>query len=173
MAAHRGKAADRLMWTVETMAVRQDDHVLEIGCGHGVAVSLVCERLTTGTILAIDRSPKMIDAAARRNAAYPNASFQVAEFHEAELDGQRFDKILAIHLPVLLRGEPDRELAIIRKVLAPGGELFVSYQPLDPTHVESTVDKLTRELGRHGMRAEAIRGELPSGRIMCVKGTPA
>ena len=166
-------AADRLIWTVDLMAVRPNDRVLEIGCGHGVALTLVCEQLTTGSMLAIDRSAKMIEAASTRNAKFPNASFQVAEFHEAELDGQRFDKILAIHLPVLLRGDPARELAIIRDHLAPGGELFVSYQPLDPAHVESTVDKLARELAQHGMLAEAIRHELPSGRVVCVRGTPA
>lgn len=173
MAGHLTKAADRLVWTVETMAVRPADRVLEIGCGHGVAVTLICQRLTTGSIVAIDRSPKMIDAASRRNAAYPNASFVTAELHEADLTGRRFDKILAIHLPVLLRGEPTRELAIIRDALTPGGQLFVSYQPLDPAHIESTVDKLTKEFAQHGMVAEAIRHELPSGRIVCVRGTVA
>lgn len=164
------KVSDRLVWTVETMSVRPNDRVLEIGCGHGVAVTLVCEKLTTGSILAIDRSAKMTEMAARRNAPFPNASFQTANLHEADLNGERFDKVLAIHLPVLLRGDPDRELAIIRDHLAPGGQLFVSYQPLDPSQVESTVDKLTLELGQHGMAAKAIRHELPSGSIVCVIG---
>jgi cyclopropane fatty-acyl-phospholipid synthase-like methyltransferase len=50
------KAAERLVWAVEMLAVQPDDHLLGIGCGHGVAVSLVCEQLDTGTITAIDRS---------------------------------------------------------------------------------------------------------------------
>ena len=62
-----GKASERFVWAVDTLEVRPADRLLEVGCGHGVAVSLVCERLTTGTITAIDRSPKMIEMATRRN----------------------------------------------------------------------------------------------------------
>jgi hypothetical protein len=129
----RPKAADRLVWTVETMDVQPADRLLEIGCGHGVA------------------------------------SLRTASLHETDLDGQVFDKVYAIHVPVFLRGDPTRELKIIREHLAPGGQLFLSYQPLDSSHIESTVNRLTEALARHGMRAEAIEHDLPSGRIVCVK----
>jgi protein-L-isoaspartate O-methyltransferase len=52
---------------VDTLALDPADRVLEVGCGHRVAVSLVCERLTSGRITAIDRSEKMIEMATRRN----------------------------------------------------------------------------------------------------------
>src|SRR5215207_6353625 len=61
------KPSERFVWAVDTLALDPADRVLEVGCGHGMAVSLVCERLTGGRITAIDRSKKMIEMAARRN----------------------------------------------------------------------------------------------------------
>ena len=49
------------MAAVSALALTGTESVLEIGCGHGVAVRLVLERLTSGHITALDRSQKMID----------------------------------------------------------------------------------------------------------------
>lgn len=63
------KVPDRLAWAAETIAPGPADRILEIGCGHGVLLSLLAGRLTSGTITAIDRSDKMVAAATARNAA--------------------------------------------------------------------------------------------------------
>src|SRR3954449_12943420 len=76
-----GKASERFLWAVDTLEVRPTDRLLEVGCGHGIAVSLVCERLTTGTITAIDRSPKMIAMATRRNREHVDAGRAVDAEH--------------------------------------------------------------------------------------------
>ena len=77
--------------------------------------------------------------------------------------------VIAVHLPVLLRGEPIKELEIIREHLAPSGHLFVVWQPFDSANIESIVDRLTKLVAQHGMAAETIQEKLPSGHMVCVK----
>jgi len=111
---------------VEQLDIRPDDRVLEIGCGHGVAATLVCERLEGGHLTAVDRSPKMIQAATRRNAAYiqaGRAEFLVAALEDLDLGNRRFDRIFAVRVGLFDR-EPRRARGIVETWLAPGGAIF-------------------------------------------------
>jgi trans-aconitate methyltransferase len=131
-AVNRPKAAERLVWAVDVLAVEPTDRLLEIGCGPGVAVSLVCEKLSGGSIAAIDRSAKMIEAARKRNAdhvASGVASFRIASLEVADLGEARFDKIFAINVGVFWRQRPVRELTILKDHLAPEGRLFLFHEP--------------------------------------------
>ena len=117
---------ERLRAVVEQLDIRPDDRVLEIGCGHGVAATLVCERLEGGHLTAIDRSPKMIQAAMRRNAAYieaGRAEFLVATLEDLDLGNRRFDRIFAVRVGLFDR-DPRRARGIVERWLAPGGAIF-------------------------------------------------
>jgi ubiquinone/menaquinone biosynthesis C-methylase UbiE len=125
----RTQPNDRLRSIVDRLDIRPDDRVLEIGCGHGVAATLVCERLEGGRLTAIDRSPKMIEAAARRNAVYVEAGkaeFLVTDLEDLDLGDRRFDKVFAVRVGIFHR-QPERARGLVERWLAPGGTVSALY----------------------------------------------
>ena len=126
-----GLVSERLRVIVEQLDIGPDDRVLEIGCGHGVAATLVCERLEGGHLTAVDRSAKMIQAATRRNAAHVEAGraeFLVADLEDLDLGERRFDKIFAVRVGLFHR-DPERARGFVERWLAPGGAVFVFFDP--------------------------------------------
>jgi SAM-dependent methyltransferase len=138
---------DRIVWAVETLDLRPSDRVLEIGCGHGLAVPLLCERLGRGTLTAIDRSSKMITAASKRNRALVAAGkveFAVVALAEADFGRRRFSKIFGINVN-LFWIDPAAELPIVRRLLRQGGALYLFYQP-PSAQLKPLAAKLVRNL---------------------------
>jgi ubiquinone/menaquinone biosynthesis C-methylase UbiE len=117
--------SERLRSIVASLGIQPNDRVLEIGCGHGVAATLVCERLDGGSLTAVDRSAKMIEAASRRNAehvAAGRAEFLVAALEDLDLGERRFDKVFAVRVGLFHR-DPERARSLVEPWLAPGGQV--------------------------------------------------
>ena len=124
--------SERLRAIVDGLGIGSGDRVLEIGCGHGVAASYVCERLGDGgCLVAVDRSAKMVAAAAGRNASHVasgRAEFLVGELEALDLGERRFDLVFAIRVGLFHR-EPDRARALAERWLAPGGRVASFFDP--------------------------------------------
>ncbi len=118
--------SERLRRVVDELALRPQDRVLEIGCGHGVAATLVLDRLDGGRLTAVDRSATMVAAAARRNAAAVaagTAEFLVMALEALDLGDRRFDVVFAVRVGLFHR-EPERARALVAPHLAPGGRVL-------------------------------------------------
>jgi len=113
--------SERLRQVVDALQLAPGERVLEIGCGHGVAATMV---LACGNpYMGVDRSPKMIEAARRRN---PGAEFVVAELESLDLGRRRFDVVFAVRVGLFHR-EPERAHALAARWLAPGGRIHAAF----------------------------------------------
>ncbi len=121
--------SQRLVAVVDGLGVEPHHRVLEIGCGHGVAATLVCERLESGRYTGVDRSPAMVDAARRRNRRYVDtgtAEFLVADLEDLPLHSRRFDLVFAVRVGLFHR-EPERARALVAPWLAQDGRVLAFY----------------------------------------------
>jgi trans-aconitate methyltransferase len=168
-------AAARLRWAVETLDPAPSERLLEIGCGAGVAISLICERLSGGTIVGLDRSSAMIAQAVRRNHAHVDAgraAFHAVALADAELGSERFDKIFAVNVR-LFRADATREAGVLRRALAPRGALYLFQQHPSAERTLAVMDELTAALERAGfaVRKVTTRGAGAST-MACIVGEP-
>ena len=161
---------------METMAIAPGDHVLEIGCGRGVAASLVCQRLSEGRIVAIDRSLAMVKAAEQRNidsVAAGRAVFLATPLDAAQLDGERFDKVFAVNVNLFWVRSAARELELLRRVLKPGGTMHLFYEPPRADRARAVADNVVAFLTAQGFTTTTLSTTTrPAREVVCVVARP-
>jgi cyclopropane fatty-acyl-phospholipid synthase-like methyltransferase len=172
-----GAVPERLRWAVDMLDVRPGDRLLEIGCGRGVAVGLVCERLVDGHISAIDRSSTAIAAARERNGeciAAGKADLRVLALEDAAaLDGERFDKIFAVNVNLFWTRSPGHELDLVRRLLAPDGALFLCYEPPTAARATDLTERLATVLADHGFTTATLTATTARSALLCLAARPA
>ena len=164
----------RLQWAVDALGAKPGERILEIGCGRGVAIELLCERLDSGSVVGIDRSPAAIAAAEARNEAHVRSGrARLLNTPRAEADfDERFDRVFAVNVNAFWLG-PAKELAVIRRALAPGGRLYLFYEPPSPAQLERAAEACGAFLREHGFTAEQVlRAELPPNLGLCIVAAP-
>ena len=140
------RASERLAWAADVVDPAPGERILEVGCGHGVLVSLLADRLTTGVVVGVDRSAAMIAAAARRNQEAMEAGrvrLRAVALADADL-AEVFDVVVSFDVRAFWT-PPAPEWDVVRQVLAPEGRALVAYRlPDEAAHplIESTVRTL-------------------------------
>jgi SAM-dependent methyltransferase len=153
-ASRRGPAVpERVRWAVDVLDPQPGDRVLEVGCGPGVAAALVCERIGSGELTAVDRSPVAVRRTLERNAGHVAAGrLRVVESALADLDvaAHSVDKAFALNVNVFWTSAAERELAVLRRALRPGGRLYVLYGAAGPTAADRVTGTIGAALAGHG-----------------------
>ena len=142
---------ERIRWAIDALEAQPEADLLELGCGGGVAVSLVCERLAGGTITAIDRSTVQIERAERRNAAHVaagKARFLVADLESAAFPDGSFDTIFAINVNHFWTQPESPAPGALARMLRPRGLLSLFYEPPSSERAASIETILVKSLAR-------------------------
>jgi SAM-dependent methyltransferase len=144
---------DRVRWALEVIDPGPADNLLEIGCGSGVAASLVCARLRTGRMLAVDRSAVAVERTAGRNAEHVAAgrlAVRRSDLHTLDVPVAGFDTAYAIDVNVFWTRQPGPELTVLARALRPGGRLFLLYGSGGPTPADRVTAAVATALRQEG-----------------------
>jgi cyclopropane fatty-acyl-phospholipid synthase-like methyltransferase len=167
---------ERICWTIDLLAVRPTDHLLEIGCGPGRAVSLICERLTRGTITAIDRSAIQVSRARGRNReclAAGRARIECVALADVDVGRRRFDKIFAVNVNAFWTA-PAPAIAAVRPLLRRGGAVYLVYEPPTAARLRDVREWMPRLLREHGFHVDDVRVQaFRASHGFCIIGRPA
>jgi SAM-dependent methyltransferase len=143
----------RIGWAVARIAAQGPDSLLEVGCGPGVAVALIAPRLTSGRILALDRSESAITAARERNRkweALGRARFLHSPLRDLADKEGRFDKIFAINVNLFWL-DAKAELPLIKRRLKDKGRLYLFYEPPHAQRRQEIAGKIATRLSGSGL----------------------
>jgi cyclopropane fatty-acyl-phospholipid synthase-like methyltransferase len=163
--------ASRARWAVDLLDVRPDQHLLEIGCGNGTAISQVCERLTTGSILAIDRSASAVARATHRNAQYIAgglARIEAVDLADLLVPARRFDTVFAVNVNLLGTAGETGLAQLIRRALRPSGRFVLCYEQPSPARLAERAARVSDNLRAAGL---ATTVDWPGAHRTCVTAT--
>jgi SAM-dependent methyltransferase len=166
----------RVAWAVSQLSVDPADYLLEIGCGPGHAVRLICPLLTSGTITAIDRSSLQVSRARRGNARCIQAGRarieQLALADAAAGLARGFDTVFAINVNAFWT-EPAASLPALRRLTGTRGRAYLFYEPPSAAGARGLESRLVKLFPAEGVDvADVRRAALGVTRGLCLVLAP-
>jgi SAM-dependent methyltransferase len=149
---------ERIRVAVDSLDLRPDARVLEIGCGTGVAAELLCRRVPDGHVTALDRSGAAAAHAEKRLARWIDAG--IADVVERDLtrfhgDGRPYDVVLAINVNVFWAGPAAEAVARVSDLLADDGAAHLWFEPPPGGDATAAGEGARSALVAGGLDAEA------------------
>ena len=154
----------RIKWAVDLMDPQPSDSVLEIGCGPGAGAELICERLETGKLFAIDRSESGVDRTKRRCAKYVEAgrlTVRQIDLATLRVPVKRLNKVFAFNVNLFWVRKCDDEVALLHERVLPGGAVYLFYEANRPELVPNIVTKASKALTDGGFRVSLVEQKAP------------
>jgi ubiquinone/menaquinone biosynthesis C-methylase UbiE len=155
----------RIRWAVDFMDVQPNDHVLEIGCGAGAGAELICQRLESGKLFAIDRSESGVDRTKRRCKRYVDAgrlTVRQIDLATLRVPVKRLHKVYAFNVNLFWVRECRDEVALLHERVLPGGVVHLFYDTGRPEQVPLIKEKASAALAAGGFRVTVTENAAPA-----------
>lgn len=136
----------RSEWAVDLLDLSDEDQVLEVGFGNGVALELIARQIPLGSLVGIDHSSLMVKRASARLNQYKEElplALITAAIEDAPKLEQKFSRVLTIN-SMMYWPEKEKCLQKIKNMMLPDSKILLVYQP---TEANST-EEATRRTGR-------------------------
>ncbi len=175
--AHRASNRDRNRWTVDLLDIQPTDHVLELGCGPGLALQWCLDRAKDGRVVGLDHSETMLAQARARNRQAvrdQRLDLRLGSLNELAASSEHFDKIYSVNVVQFL-DDLGAAFSVFHAKLRPGGLVATTYMPRGQNPDRAKAWKLAEEVTRHMEQAGFVRirtEELPLQPVpaVCVLG---
>jgi ubiquinone/menaquinone biosynthesis C-methylase UbiE len=132
----------RVRWAVDLVDPRPGERVLEVGGGTAASAGLVCARLGEGRLTAVDRSEvaaARIRDGNREHLDTGRLSVLKCDLTALELPEASVDRAFALNVNVFWTSSGEAELAVLARVLKPGGRLALLWSGAPTATAASTV----------------------------------
>jgi ubiquinone/menaquinone biosynthesis C-methylase UbiE len=106
------------------MALQPGDRVLDLGCGTGWASRRMARVATEGEVVGLDVADEMLRRAERASAGFSNVRYVWGSAEKIPAPDNHFTKALSVE-SFYYYADQGKALDELRRVLAPGGKLFV------------------------------------------------
>ena len=136
-------------WTLNQLRIQENDHVLDIGCGCGMAVKMIGDIVTQGDVVGIDYSPVMLRQAARRNRlAIKKSKTRICHGNVSMLPflDESFNKVCSIET-FYFWPDPPKNLQEVKRVMKPGGTIAISMDISKEGENDSEILNKAKRLG--------------------------
>lgn len=155
----------RIRWAVDLMDVQPGDHILEIGCGPGAGAELICSRLVTGKLFAIDRSESGVDRTKRRCQQYIDAgrlTVRQIDLATLRVPVKRLHKVFAFNVNLFWARDASAEVALLHERVLPGGTVNIFYEATRREQVPEMIEKTGQVLQQAGFRVGVVDSQQPA-----------
>ena len=122
--AYEGLSSPQTRWGAEflgRLGLRGDEDAIDAGCGTGKVTGLLLERLPRGTVLAVDGSRAMVEAAGERFAGEPRVRVEHQDLVELEVE-EPVDLVFSTATFHWIK-DHDRLFDRLARALKPGGRM--------------------------------------------------